>query len=243
MFFWPTGSRDGRSSECIVDISWEKHPRVGPCKVCSVILKRGRPAKIKKTKGKNLTTSTTNDDSTGLPIKNNGSLFEIPPPLGTSYGPVTPLVVIIGKSTDEQTIFVCCVCQCILSSSVVQTPCEHNFCSTCLSSWFKLKKASQVPCPVCRQMVHLNQVSQCPRVLRLQLFSLLVACVKCGTVGILKRWQTISVQLNPPNILNVAAHHADQSSLTQSSHRPVLPQSFSKIWQHITRKARQFHPT
>ena len=125
--FSPTGSSDGRSSECIVDISWEKHPRVGPCKVCSVILKRGRPAKIKKTKCNNLTTtttssSTTNDDSIGLPIENNGSLFEIPPLIGTSYGPVTPLVDIIGKSTNEQTIFVCCVCQCIPSSS----RCRHH---------------------------------------------------------------------------------------------------------------------
>ena len=111
---------------------------------------------------------------------------------------VTPLIDILGKCKDEETIFVCPICQCILSFPSVQTPCEHNFCAHCLSEWFRYNHQAEVPCPVCKAVVHYTQVSQIPRILRLQLSVLLTVCSQCGSAGKLDKMANHTCPPKPP---------------------------------------------
>ena len=163
-----SGNREHQKT-IIEIVPWEKHPRVGQCRVCTTINHRGRTPTAKIYRGPLNKTTVTEE----LPDKLFASINTT-----DSYN-VTPLIDILGKCKDEETIFVCPICQCVLSSPSVQTLCEHNFCANCLSGWFQFNKQPKVPCPVCKASINFREVSQIPRILRLQLSVLLTVCTQC----------------------------------------------------------------
>ncbi|XP_071802126.1 V(D)J recombination-activating protein 1-like [Asterias amurensis] len=161
-------------------LKWTKHPRTGECDICEQFSRQtvGGHQPNRERPGQSV---IVNSNKCTLPTHD---LFGIEKDNCTS---VSPLLEICGKSSEEQNIFICPICQCILSSPAIQTLCEHNFCAICLSSWFKYNNSPEVPCPVCRQPVHFTNVSPCPRVLRFQLSTLTTACSKCGSLGKLEK--------------------------------------------------------
>ena len=164
---------------CTPRLNWKAHPRTGECEICRVFLKQGegghRPSRSWPGHSAEIQGQTSN-----LP----SNLFGLE---GDNNCTVSPLLEICGKSSEEENIFICPICQCILSIPTIQTPCEHNFCATCLSNWFKYNSKPEVPCPVCKQLVHFTHVTPCPRILRFQLSTLITACSKCGSMGKLNK--------------------------------------------------------
>ena len=70
-----------------------------------------------------------------------------------------------------------------MSRPSVQTPCQHNFCTTCLSNYFTHNKVAKIKCPVCLVSIHVNNITASPRLLCVQLDNLDVACITCHNIG------------------------------------------------------------
>ena len=96
---------------------------------------------------------------------------------------VPPYLDVLPSGSSEESLFMCPICQCILGTPTVQTPCEHNYCAPCLLGWFKHSMKDTVPCPVCTASVNISEVKPCPRILRVQLSMLSTACITCGMIG------------------------------------------------------------
>ena len=161
--------------------SWLKHPRTGQCDTCDrykKLVKGGRPAKTKHSQNSGQNRQTI---STVSSVKNLQVAFNLATTKESLL--VSHKLSILGKDPQEETLFMCVICQCIIGQPSVQTPCEHNFCSQCLFQWFCFRDSYEVPCPVCRLNVHYNDVAASPRILRCQLSALNTACTDCGTIG------------------------------------------------------------
>ena len=164
---------------------WPKHSRTGTCNTCELykkLLKGGRPPKRKCT-GKGLH-NVDKVNASSNPTTTNYS-FNLTLNTDNVYT-VSHKLDILGKDKEVETIFICAICHCILSSPSVQTPCEHNYCSPCLKQWFAYIN-NTVPCPVCQANVKHDDVTTSPRVLRFQLNALTAVCTVCGTLGKLSK--------------------------------------------------------
>ena len=167
---------------------WQKHARTGQCNTCELYRKQvkgGRPAKNKKVHNQHNVGQSKQSVSTITSVRNVHVAFNIA--ITEEYSSVSHKLCILGKDPQEETLFICVICQCIFGSPSVQTPCEHNLCSQCLFQWFCYKDAYEVPCPVCKSNVNYNDVAVSPRILRYQLSTLNTVCMDCGTIGKLTR--------------------------------------------------------
>ena len=99
------------------------------------------------------------------------------------YTESSPYLDIFGRNTDDHSVFICSICQCIISNPSVQTPCEHYFCAVCLSSYFKFHRSTLLRCPSCQSQIQFTDIRESPRILNVQLQNLDVACSVCGVIG------------------------------------------------------------
>ena len=179
-------TRDSISSLKSIQVTeWQRHSRTGKCITCELIrkqLKGGRPLKRKRS-GKGLPNVNITDEDPECCMNYDTAVhpFNLVP-TNTAYT-VSHKLDILGKDPQEENIFICTICQCILGSPTVQTPCEHNFCSQCLSQWFRYKTSNDVACPVCQTNVGYSDVTASPRILKFQLTTLSTVCTQCGTIG------------------------------------------------------------
>jgi hypothetical protein len=85
------------------------------------------------------------------------------------------------RLTESQTLmYVCELCSNIFNTSAVKTPCEHYFCSFCLSKKFKEAMKNSIPCPSCTTKVEFQNVKSVDNRFKLQILSLRVKCHTCG---------------------------------------------------------------
>lgn len=157
---------------------WIKHPRVSECDICSVFANQSRPGRPSKVK-RSWPQQKNNKREESLPFGfSDDNIF----PTLCAPQTTSPSLSIVGRE-EEQSVFTCPICLCILTTPSVQTNCEHYFCAVCLSKYFQHSKSEVVPCPVCKLHVNYNQVSESPRALRIQLQSLVVVCDQCTYLG------------------------------------------------------------
>ena len=180
-------SRSGPKETSVFD-KWDKHTRTGHCPVCATFSKQqrgGRPQKRKRS-GKGL--SNVNKQHDTIPTGTIPCFNCLTPASSSELVPHN--LDILSNSSSEATLFICTICQCILGTPTVQTPCEHHFCAECLLAWFKHCATNTVPCPICNTSVSIDDVNRCPRILRVQLTTLPTVCITCGTIGNLEQMKT-----------------------------------------------------
>ena len=161
------------------DNNWPPHTRTSKCKVCTLFKEqsqlKGNIAKTKCSLGEHVSSS----NSLPFRITNDNIFAHFLTQESTDVSPHLDFLV----QRDEHSMFTCTLCQCIISLPSVQTPCEHYFCSSCLSDYFKFMENSSVKCPSCQQVVTFNNVTESPRLLQVQLKNLDVVCYTCSTIG------------------------------------------------------------
>ena len=158
-------------------IDWPPHPRTQECKVCSLFCDQ---QKVKRKTGKRKSTSCVFTAKQDLPFSiSDENIFAT---THDSTGDISPNLDFLGRS-EKHAMFTCAICQCIISLPSVQTPCEHYFCSLCLSNLFKYNKSSTVKCPICQHEVSFSDVRESPRLLHVQIKSLDVVCWLCSSIG------------------------------------------------------------
>lgn len=209
---------------------WQRHSRTGQCETCELYkkqIKGGRPAKRKR--GDNLHNFGQNKQTIYSinSVRNSQVAFNITSTEESSL--VSYKLCILGKDPQEETLFICVICQCIIGSPSVQTPCEHNFCSQCLFKWFCFKDSYEVPCPICRSNVNYHDVAVSPRILRYQLSTLNTACIDCGTIGKL----TTMASHNCPKKFNKSA----QCHCKLCEHPPSAPSPSENKHHSLTQQA------
>ena len=145
---------------------WPKHQRTGYCYVCSLVTSQAkggcRTANKKAKRGGYIHVQNEQLTAPNLPFDvGSHNIFEhlIMPTL-TGQQQVPPNLEVFGH--DEQNLFTCAICVCILSRPSVQTPCQHNFCATCLSNYFTHNKVAKIKCPVCLVSIHVNNITASP---------------------------------------------------------------------------------
>ena len=166
---------------------WDKHTRTAHCPVCETFSKQqhgGRPQKRKRS-GKGLSNVNIQHDT----IPSTIPCFNCLTPASSSEL-VPHNLDILSNTSSEATLFIRTICQCIMGTPTVQTPCEHQFCADCLLAWFKHRATNTVPCPICYTSVNIDDVNRCPRILRVQLTTLPTVCITCGTIGKLELMKT-----------------------------------------------------
>ena len=75
-------------------------------------------------------------------------------------------------------LYTCSICSLILDNPV-QTPCDHYFCSTCLSHTFQSARAVELPCPRCPNVVKYGDVAAIQNSFMLNLISQHLKCPEC----------------------------------------------------------------
>lgn len=157
---------------------WSKHARVN-CSVCTLFSKQSRPGRPPKTKrGKpRLQPEEKEYLEFGLSEVNIFPTSQCQKLTETCIN-----LSIVGRE-EEQSVFTCPICLCILSSPSIQTSCEHYFCAQCFTRYFQHQLSSSAPCPVCKAIVKYNEVCDSPRALRVQLQNLIVVCDNCTQIG------------------------------------------------------------
>ena len=68
----------------------------------------------------------------------------------------------------------------------MKTPCDHYFCSECLSSIFKQKVQNEIDCPVCTEPLDVKFVTGTDKRFSAQIMALTVHCEKCQAEGLYK---------------------------------------------------------
>ena len=63
----------------------------------------------------------------------------------------------------------------------IESSCNHNFCSTCLTEYFQYHKSKTVSCPICYQIISYNQCKPSPSYITTPLKHLKISCSECGT--------------------------------------------------------------
>ena len=75
----------------------------------------------------------------------------------------------------------CQVCKSVFPLRTVYFPaCEHMFCSKCVSTLFKVKLTSEIPCPTCRTITPFSQICKPNLQITTRLRDLVVACSNCN---------------------------------------------------------------
>ena len=149
-----TRVRRGESSyNLTVPVDWPVHPRTGPCPIC-----HDKPAFRKGRKPKNKTKHyrVTHDR---LPF-----LLRVPNIFIQIQSTTNQYnnLVLNTRDPDIIKLFNCNLCNSVLSSPVM-LPCEHYFCSVCLTKRFQMTHAAAINCPTCNATCHYNDVKSVPR--------------------------------------------------------------------------------
>ena len=117
---------------------------------------------------------------------------------------------ILGLTEMQKSQFICTICREIFSARSVQTPCEHYFCTECLSSVFVNNLTNTVPCPVCKTSVEYGHVKVAGLRFTVQLSELQVRCTLCSSVESLENIQNHSC--NVPGNPNTSSISTDTHS-------------------------------
>lgn len=181
---YQAGTRDcnpeKRGLNQTIQKDWPKHKRTGDCFVCNLVRKQGKGGGSHKAKASQSKSCDVQSPLCSFDISQENIFGHL-----NQHAPSceVPYYLDILSHKGEESIFMCCVCQCILSRPAVQTPCEHNFCAVCLSACFKHSKCNDMNCPACNLIINYTQVAKSPRVLIVQLDNLVVVCSKCTKIG------------------------------------------------------------
>ena len=157
-----------------VQDEWPKHSRTGECFVCSLVRKQGRGGGSHKPNCKQNAGSAEQHTFEGDNIFSH---------LPDQQPCIVPPTLDIVCHRGEEFLFICVICQSIISRPAVQTPCEHAFCATCLSKCFQFASCQKINCPVCNQTLDFQEVTKIPRILNVQLDNLTVVCNSCTKIG------------------------------------------------------------
>ena len=193
---------------------WPKHCRTGPCFVCDAVKQQAKGGGCHKRK-----TSVPELKDKSKTCSFDLTKHNIFDHFSTTSCPVSVNLDIISHKGDES-IFICCICQCIVSRPAVQTACEHNFCAVCLTAYFQHFKSDNVKCPLCSSIVMYRDVTKSPRVLTVQIDNLIVVCSKCNRIGRLEQQVEHSCSPIKPSFPNVTIVKSQESSIrnhTESS--------------------------
>ena len=109
--------------------------------------------------------------------------------------------ILSGRSDAQYQNDICQICKCVLPLHLVYLPkCQHMFCSSCMSTLFKMKLSSSVPCPTCRSDTSFHDLCQpnlqiIPRVRDME-----VTCNQCRKNDSLENMSTHNCSTPPmPN--------------------------------------------
>ncbi|XP_038052527.1 V(D)J recombination-activating protein 1-like [Patiria miniata] len=162
-----------------VQSEWPKHSRTGKCFVCKLVPQQGRGGGSYKPKCDSSRQVKSTDSALCFQGKDN-IFSELP---SQTLSCIVPPSIDILCHRGEEFLFICVICQCIISRPAVQTPCEHVFCSTCLSKCFQFASCHKINCPTCKQTLDFQEVTKIPRILNVQLDNLTVICHNCTQIG------------------------------------------------------------
>ena len=165
--------------------NWTKHSRTGGCQTCSLMKTQRGGTKGNRCKFKRniMTTmappsSSTQPAPTAIYKLDSDNIFDF---LQVSNHVITNETINIC-SIQQYDFFMCSICCCILSNPVY-TPCQHSYCSQCLTKYFQFHRSMSVTCPICNQQVPFHSVQLCPQILTSQLETLTVKCIKCQSTN------------------------------------------------------------
>ena len=192
-----------------VQLNWPKHSRTGNCFVCTIVAKQGNGG------GRHALSSMRGygksvDPSSPFNLHDDNIVEYL-----STVSCLVPITLDIIGHAGEESIFICVLCQSIISRPSVQTLCEHNFCATCLTACLQYTACETIKCPTYNCVVAYVTITRSPRILNVQLDNLTVVCNKCTKIG--KLSQVVNHQcseLNPPTpkITVVRAPNSHSSS-------------------------------
>ena len=183
-----SGDRPAYRSKHHPNIDWvaTRHSRTGHCIMCKTfqaMRQRGWPQPIQWPIIPVTIDELHSHDSAELPFKlDSVNIFQEHEHLTSTPHLIPYTLDIVGRATAEQSLFTCAICLCILSDPV-ECPCQHNFCSSCLSQYFQFHKSPSVKCPLCRAVVNFHYVKTSPPSILVPLDHLTVSCYMCGAMG------------------------------------------------------------
>ena len=230
------GTRDYKTPDTPA-VDWTKHTRNKRCKICDLYHTNSKTGPQPKSR------AATKPISAVVELPFNISSSNIFEHLSQTTQDVllesSPNLEVFGRKADEHSVFICSICQCIISKPSVQTPCEHYFCAVCLSSYFKFNRSTLLKCPSCMSQIQFTDIRESPRILNVQLQNLDVACGLCGVIG---RLQSLAAH---------SCHASPKLNDPQSKHRrctvvesvaPTSPEDSLAEAAAILRKSALSHP-
>ncbi len=218
-------------------VEWTTHVRNKQCKICDLYHKNSKTGPQSKSRTATKPQSAVLEE---LPfdISLNNIFEQLSPKTQDVCTESSPHLEIFGRKTDEHSVFICSICQCIISTPSVQTPCEHYFCAVCLSSYFKINRSSLLKCPSCMSPIQFTNIRESPRILNVQLQNLDVACSVCGVIG---RLQSLAA-----HSCNASSKHNDPQNKPRctviESATPTKPADSLAEAAAILRKSALQHP-
>ena len=183
------GSRTFHRKNKHPSIDWESlpHTRTGHCVVCANFCRQRAKGTVTWPSTPKLKPTSTSPAPPQAPMSFSCEAENLFEHLPTQDLPaINPLLSlsISDRSEAEASLFICIFCLCFLSNPVA-TPCSHNFCSTCLSAYFKFHQSDFVHCPICFHIVQFSEIKPSPNSIIIPIPHLSVCCTLCNTKGTL----------------------------------------------------------
>ena len=219
---------------------WPKHTRTGNCFVCDLFTQQSKGGPQSKPKaGRPKTGSTC---SSPLPFSiYNDNIFDHSS--DNSQDTEYPISFDIIGHQWEQSLFTCGLCLCILGKPSVQTPCQHNYCAQCLTRCYRYALSATINCPLCNQQANYSEITESPRVLKVQLENLNVICTRCDSIGQITHLLNHECKVKPVKHTALPAVHSTQcrptctNNLTEQD-EPLNPTSAARLLKRLAKDHR-----
>ncbi|XP_072043953.1 V(D)J recombination-activating protein 1-like [Amphiura filiformis] len=156
-------------------VPWSHHPRStnGPCFVCDKMEKARRGGISRRPAPPHLTNR--------LPfVLKEDNIFQdlIAKESNHTALSTNDPAQLATDDPNIRTHFTCSICLHILSNPI-STPCNHHFCSLCMSKLFQIKRSSTVNCPSCEDTIKFDDVRAISYTFQLHFENLKIQCSKC----------------------------------------------------------------
>lgn len=144
------------------------------CEVCALYIEQCKPGRVKKsTKAGRPKQHTSTEEKSFNEHQFCKSL---------DLSITEPMCDSIEFVEEDQDHCICPICKDVLHKQAVNTGC-HHFCALCLSRYYNTEKKHELPCPVCFNSIHINDVKPISDQFLLIINKARVKCTNCGISG------------------------------------------------------------